>query len=519
MVGVVAVIRLVTAVFLAGCTPGPVAPGSPTVPDVVLVSIDTLRADHLGSYGYERPTSPFIDSLATAGLRWDHARSPSPWTLPSHVTMLSGVLPHHHLSVEDDIGIAPDLPLLAESMATGGFATGGFTSTLFVSRKYGFERGFDHFDDGGIETSKQNLAGEVTATGVVDGALKWMSRRETGEPVFLFLHFYDTHYAYDPPAPYNTLFDRAPTADDPTYKTYHHYLKHPLSEEQLAHQVAQYDEAIRYVDAEIERLHAAMAAAGRDATWVITADHGEEFGERGSWGHAHTLYPEQLRVPLVMSGARVPTQGVVGQVVGLEDIAPTLAGLVGAQLAAGDGRALELDPAATTDPARRFPAGTSRFTTQRIGLWEADARLDIDLVSDQRQLYLTGSDPQERYDHLLSLEQPHVRALQLEDHLWLELGTPWECTQPGTVTARKGQLIQGSPSGRRSTCQAGERFAVFPLDAEVSHSAGDTRYRAGERLPEVGAPLAYHGFGGQVVKLTPEQRAQLEALGYIQGDD
>jgi len=502
------------------------APGNPTVPDVVLVSIDTLRADHLGSYGYERPTSPFIDDLATAGLRWDHARSPSPWTLPSHVTMLSGVLPHHHLAVEDDIGIDPDLPLLAESLATQGFATGGFISTLFVSRKYGFERGFDHFDDGGIETSKQNLAGEVTATDVVDGALKWLRRREAGEPAFLFLHFYDTHYAYDPPAPYDTLFDRAPTADDPTYKKYHHYLKHPLSDEQLAHQEAQYDEAIRYVDTELERLHAAMATAGRDATWVITADHGEEFGERGSWGHAHTLYPEQLRVPLVMSGARVPTHGVVRQVVGLEDIAPTLAGLVGADHAAGDGRPLELDPAATTDHTRRFLAETSRFTTQRMGLWNGGYRMDVNVPTDKRELYDTRVDPQELKDihtnksaqmSLVTTEELLGGVMYIA--LWEELGTPWICTQPGTVTVRRGQIIQGSPSGHRTACIAGERFAVFPLDAEISHSEEPTRYRAGGLLPEADAPLAYHGAGGQAVQLTPEQRAQLEALGYIQGSD
>ena len=502
--------------LLAGCIQRPIPAGDPAVPDVVLVSIDTLRADHLGSYGYERDTSPFIDGLAARGLRWEHARAPAPWTLPSHVTMLSGVLPQHHLAVEDDIGIAPDLPLLAESLAARGFATGGFTSTLFVSRKYGFERGFDHFDDGGITTTKQNLAGEVTATDVVDGALKWLGRREAGEPVFLFLHFYDTHYAYDPPAPFDTLFDRAPRDDDARYKKYHHYLEHPLDPAQLEHQVAQYDEAIRYVDSELERLHAALEATGRQATWVITADHGEEFGERGSWGHAHTLYPEQLRVPLVVSGARAPSAGVVQQVVGLEDIAPTLAGLVGAELAAGDGRVLALDPAAQTDPERRFLAETSRFDTQRIGLWEHGMRLDIDQAADARQLYLTDSDPQERYDHLLDLDQPHVQAVLLESHLWAALGAPWECAQPGTVSARGGLIIQAAPRGRKLGCAAGDRFAVYPLDAEISHSADPVRYRAGEHPPEAGAPLRWHGGLGQAVRLTPEQRAQLEALGYLQ---
>ncbi len=504
------------AVMVAGCTPGPVAPGDPALPDVVLVSIDTLRADHVGSYGYERDTTPFIDSLASRGLRWEHARSPSPWTLPAHVTLLSGALPHHHLAVEDDLGIPAELPLLPERMKARGFATAGFVSTLFVSRKYGFERGFDHFDDGDIKTSKQNLAGEVTATDVVDGALKWLRRREAGEPAFLFLHFYDAHYAYDPPAPFDTMFDRAPEEGDATYKTYFHHKKHPLDQEQLAHQIAQYDEAIRYVDSELARLHAAMTEAGRTATWVITADHGEEFGERGSWGHAHTLYPEQLRVPLVIGGERLPAVGVVEQVVGLEDIAPSIAALVGAELPARDGRPLYLDPSAETDPERGFLAETSRFATQRAGLWQGGDRVDVDAVGGSRELFHSDEDPGEQRD---VARQEAERVSRLEAVLWRELGAPWECARAGQVLARKGHIVQGALGARELDCEVGDRFAVFPLDAEISHSEGDIRHRAGERLPEQGAPLVWHGAEGQAVELTPAQRAQLEALGYLQGED
>ncbi len=504
------------ALGATGCTPAPLAPGDPALPDVVLVSIDTLRADHLGSYGYERDTTPFIDELARRGLRWEHARSPSPWTLPAHVTLLSGALPHHHLAVEDDLGIPAELPLLPERMKARGFATAGFVSTLFVSRKYGFERGFDHFDDGDIKTSKQNLAGEVTATDVVDGALKWLRRREAGEPAFLFLHFYDAHYAYDPPAPFDTMFDRAPEEGDATYKTYFHHKKHPLDQEQLAHQIAQYDEAIRYVDSELARLHAAMEQAGRGATWVVTSDHGEEFGERGSWGHAHTLYPEQLRVPLVMGGERLPTTGVVRQVVGLEDIAPSIAALVGAELPAKDGRPLALDPAAETDPERRFLAETSRFSTQRAGLWQEGYRVDIDAAGGTRELYHSQQDPHEQRE---IARQEAERVSRLEATLWQQLGAPWECGQAGRVSVRQGHIVQGALGSRALDCQVGERFAVFPLDAEIRHSGADTRYRAGESLPEPGAPLAWHGAEARAVQLSPEQRAQLEALGYIQGDE
>ncbi len=499
-----------------GCKAKEVPAGSPKLPDVVLVSIDTLRADHLGCYGYERATSPFIDGLAQRGTRFEHARSPSPWTLPSHVTMLSGWLPHRHLAVEDDIGIADDVPLLAETMAAEGYATGGFTSTLYVSRTYGFERGFDAFDDFGIDSSKKNLKGEVTATDVVDRALRWLKEQRPGAPVFLFLHFYDTHYAYDPPAPYDTMFDRAPAPDDPSYRKYHHYLEHPLEDDVMAHQVAQYDEAIRYVDAELERLHGAMTGAGRSATWVVTSDHGEEFGERGSWGHAHTLYPEQLRVPLVITPPLGRTGTVEKTVVGLQDLARFVA-----LLPSQSGASLELErsfdsphPGATS---RVLVSDTSRFSTKRIGLWQDGWRLDLDVARGHRELYDTRTDPHERQD-VASQHPERVQALEAD--LWSALGTPWECVQAGPVRARKGRLVRdGALLEQKAELNAGARFQVYPTDAWVSHGSSEARFRAGETYPRGEAPLAYHGSQGRAVSLTPEERAQLEALGYLQGEE
>jgi arylsulfatase A-like enzyme len=508
-------IPLVAALLLAGCTPAPVPPGDPARPDLILVSIDTLRADHLSSYGYPRPTSPFMDELAARGLRWEHARAPSPWTLPSHLTLMSGWLPHHHGAVEDDIGIAPQVPLLAETVGGAGFTTAGFVATLYVSRKFGFERGFHHFDDGGIRDSKQNLKGEVDATDVVDAALAWLRRREAGEPCFLFLHFYDVHYAYDPPAPYDTLFDRAPREDDPTYRKYHHYLRHPLEPAQLEHQVAQYDEAIRYVDAELARLSEALRAAGREATWIVTSDHGEELGERGSWGHAHTLYPEQLRVPLIVSGARVPRTGVSAEVVGLQDLAPSVAAMVGASHPPGDGRPIALDPQAAPRPERAFVGDTSRFSTNRLGLWLDGWRLDLDLAEGATALFDTRADPGEQRD--LSREQPE-RAAALEARLWQELGSPWEARGPVALRSRKGVLVSGGQRlGRAGTLAQGERFQVVPVDAELAVE-DQQRWFDALHPPGPEAPFGWQGLEARGVELSAEERAQLEALGYIQGE-
>ena len=486
---------------------------------MVLVSVDTLRADHLSCYGHVRPTSPFIDGLAQRGVRFTGARSPSPWTLPAHVTLLSGLLSPHHLVVDDDARIGAAVPLLAESMAAGGFHTGGFVSTLFVSRKYGFERGFEHFDDFRIRTPEQNLAGDVDAAQVVDAALGWWARLPAGQPVFAFLHVYDVHYEYDPPAPYDTLFDRAPRDSDPRFTNYFKHLRSPPAAEQLEHQRAQYDEAIRYVDDQLARLAASLDAAGRAVSWVITADHGEEFGERGSWGHAHTLYPEQLHVPLVMSGARVSGGGaaerVVEQVVGLQDVAPTVAAWAG-QVYPCDG--VDLSPLLVGGELqeRSFLADTSRFSTNRFSIYRAGWRLDVDLKHGGRELYHVAVDAMERHD--LHAEE-EARAKRMEQQLWASVGQPWSARSDVSLTASGAWFLRGDALHRRRLAlEAGERFQLLPFDASVTDGSGGEGWRAVAGMqPGDGDPLELQTStlaGG--VRLTDDERQRLEALGYIQ---
>ena len=168
-------------------------------PDVILVSIDTLRADHLSCYGYERETSPFLDRLAVKGVRFTDARSPSHWTLPTHTTMMTGLHPHRHGVVDDTVQRSSETEMLAELMQKNGYRTAGVVSSLYVSSVFGFDKGFDHFEDFALHTERANLSGQVDAKGVVDAALAWWKKQEEGKPIFLFVHFYDAHYAYEPP--------------------------------------------------------------------------------------------------------------------------------------------------------------------------------------------------------------------------------------------------------------------------------------------------------------------------------
>lgn len=458
-------------------------------PDIVLISIDTLRADHLGAWGYERPTSPNLDALAARGTRFAMARSPSPWTLPSHTTMLTGLLPLEHGVVDDRS--ANHSPMVQSRLQEAGYATAGFVTSIFVGRRYGFDTGFDDFTDFGVRTKKSNLERTPNAERLVNKALDWLQERE-GESAFVFLHLYDVHYPYDAPDGFDRQFDRPSRDEELTYKKYFHYLKHPLSPEQMEHQKAQYDEEIAYVDQQLGRLIEAYGE--REVIFIVTADHGEEFGERGSWGHGHTLGPEQLHVPLIISGAG--PAGVVETAVGLQDIAPTLAELGGVE-ALGSG--MSLVPALSGEPLpeRAFVCDTSRFSTNRLGVYEAGDRVDWDLSQDLRVL---TSDPGE----LLPVQDP-VREQELLSHAFALLGSPWSAQEPVSIS-RGVALIDGALSSEG----VGD-FAVVPSDAMVGEWSVRTP-------PPADAGVAYRGLLEGGVDLSPEERQALEALGYIQGD-
>ena len=384
-------------------------------------------------------------------------------------------------------------------------------------------RGFDFFDDHGITTEKINLSGSVTADKVLGSAVDWIEDVPAGEPVFLFLHFYDVHYHYDPPAPFSTMFDRAPTSKDRRFKNYYAHKKRPLTKKQAAHQLAQYDESIRYVDAELEKLHALLSKAGRKTRWVVTSDHGEEFGERESWGHAHTLYAEQLRVPLIISGDGLPEGVVIEDAVGIHDIATTVAPWVDGALPAADG--IDLAPAmgGAPLPDRAFPAETFRFKTRRISLYEKGLRLEWDVNADRRELFSSDTDLLETTD--LAQIQP-ADMMRLTKRAEQVFGKPWQANASGVVLARKG-VVLGNGAHKRGRVEPGQTFQVLPYDAKVRFKvprSGDDAQgpwrSTGGKLPPEGAPVSYQAeVKAAGVTLDDETRRKLEALGYVQGEE
>ena len=430
--------------------------------------------------------------------------------------MLTGLWPTAHGVIEDDRSLAPDAPWMPERLQAAGWRTAAFVSTVYVSAAYGFARGFDRYEDYGI-TERDNLKHPVRLDRIVDDAVTHVKSVGADAPVFLFVHTYDVHYPYRCPAPYETRFDRAGTPQSTQYRTYQHYQKRPLSDEQLAHQIAQYDECIAYVDAQLARLHAAFEDSGRTAWWVVTADHGEELGERGSWGHAHTLNREALHVPLVVSGPAL-APAVRSERVGTIDVAATLAGIAGIGAVAGGG--VDLRGAV---PERPFVGETARFDSARLSWEDGDRKLDLDLAHRDTRLYDTQADPDEKLDRAAA-EPERVAALQRA--LLGFVGAPW-LLDPGVTVSSDGTFWRDEAlTGSRVSNDGASpvHLGLWPPDADVRATragTGDATVGAGaaQAAGATDAAPALRFDGARLdapVTLSDATRQQLEALGYVQ---
>ena len=282
---------------------------------VILISVDTLRRDHVGAYGYPKPTSPTLDALAGTGLLAEDAVSVSSWTLPAHLSMLTSVLPGTHGGTSQKQGFNRSVPSVAEILKGRGFATHAVTSHLYVSKTYGVEAGFDSL----------NFRQDRLAANVANHAMDLVDRFGD-RPFFIFLHFYDPHWHYSPPEGVLRLFESSYAgALTGNLKSFQKLGPEQVKPADLDHLLALYDGEIRYTDNEIGRLisHLKEREVFRNTLLVVTSDHGEEFLEHGSWEHQKTLYEEVIRVPLIVAGPGVTARRET-QPVSLLDIAPTL---------------------------------------------------------------------------------------------------------------------------------------------------------------------------------------------------
>ncbi|MEO8502564.1 MAG: sulfatase-like hydrolase/transferase [Acidobacteriota bacterium] len=362
-----------------------------------MITLDTVRADHLGCYGSASAETPNLDRLAREGTRFDSVTAAAPLTLPAHSTLLSGVSPAHH-GVHENGGqpFPAELPTLATRLHDAGYDTAAFVAAFVLDRRFGLARGFELYDDE-IARGPGNATLEAERPGpaVVDRALAWL-RRDRQAPFFLWVHLYDAHAPYTPPEPFKSRH-----AGDP------------------------YAGEIAGVDAQVGRLLESLSIAGiLDHTLVaVVADHGEGLGEHGESRHGLLLYESTLRVPLLMRAPGVLAAGAkVARPVGAADLAPTLLGLLGVPSGAsapslpGDGRDLSTALRSGQEPA---PADLYAETEYpRLFGWgelRALRRGDRKLISGPRpELFDLVRDATEAHD--LMTEEPRA-ATALETTL------------------------------------------------------------------------------------------------------
>ena len=348
-------------------------------PNVLLVSIDSLRADHVGSYGYTRDTSPTIDRLARRGVLFESAISSASWTIPAHMTMLTGLPPEVHDVRTNTRALGPDALTLAKVLQDAGYETAAFVSGPTVMAQYGFGRGFALFDESMVQTNRARAHLGITSPGLADLVDGYLERWDYGgreAPFFVFLHMWDVHYDYTPPEPYDRMFDPDYTGDLTSVNFEHNPKINPgMDKRDLQHLIALYDGEIRFTDEHLGRVLDRLRAMGvlDDTIVVVTSDHGEEFFEHGLKGHAKTLYDEVLHVPLVISyPRRVRFAQRVRQQVRMMDVAPTILGLARVPVPPGFGAAGLAKPYALADLSP-FIAGVR----PRLGVPELPAFSDL----------------------------------------------------------------------------------------------------------------------------------------------
>ncbi|HEV8441086.1 MAG TPA: sulfatase [Methylomirabilota bacterium] len=361
----------------------------PARPNIVLIVIDTLRADHLSCYGYPRQTSPWLDRIADTGVVYDNAMSAAAWTPPSHASIFTGAYPSRHGVDRSHLVLGPDLIPLPEALRRHGYRTFGVSSNYWLSRETRFDRGFDHFvhswqlvqTRGNARLERQHqkdgisLAASLdgweqghgwlhTCGGMVnslyerstrslrrslhlydDGAWRvnsvvggWMREwKRLDTPFFAFVHYMEPHLRYAPPGRYRKLHvprsvdeRRLARVNQDSYR----YLtgRAPMGEEDFAILRGLYDGEISYVDARVGQLCAALRDQGLldNTLLVITSDHGENLGEHGLMDHVYCVYDTLLHVPLIIAGpSDFPRGHRVTEVTQTPDLFPTMLTLAG----------------------------------------------------------------------------------------------------------------------------------------------------------------------------------------------
>jgi choline-sulfatase len=355
----------------------------PRARNLLLITIDTLRADHVGAYGYARARTPALDALAAGGARFDRAYAAAPITLPSHATIFTGRYPQGHGARDNGLHVSATVPTLATVLHARGFRTAAFVAAFPLDHQFGLNRGFDVYGDRLPRQPNGQPANERPAADVVSDAIAWLHQQSatSNQQFLLWVHLFDPHAPYGDPGSQRPVLDR-------------------------------YDEEIATADREIGRLLQALGAARGETLVVAAGDHGEAFGEHGEYAHSIFVYDTTLRVPLMMNGPGIAPGTRIAAAVTLADLAPTLVRAVGATMADVDGIDLMPIVAGGAAPQRELYAesfapllefGWSPLRAVRSGSWKY-------VAAPKPELYDVERDPGEERN-VVSSQQATATAL------------------------------------------------------------------------------------------------------------
>jgi len=412
------------------CALGACAPGEPP-PNVLLISIDSLRPDHLGAYGYERATSPNIDSLAAEGTLFEAAISTTTWTLPAHASMLTSLYPEVHGASQDGTRLSESAVLVSERLREDGYYTGAVVSAPYLHRDFGFDQGWDVYDDEPTiferRTENANPSHWGVTSPTVHARAVDLIERADGAPFFLFVHYWDVHYDYAPPPPYDTMFDPAYAGDVTSLNfEFNEAIHRRMNPRDLQQVVALYDGEIAHTDAYVGKLFAELKARGlwTNTMVVLTADHGDEFFEHGQKGHRKNLFAPTLDVPIIIKlpGTSTPIPRVAIPV-SLVDIVPTIleaAALPALEWSHGTSL-LGLMDGSSTDGGFRFAALFDRLRVVVGGDLKLISRWDLPAERGrQLSLYDLRRDPGER-ENLEAVREIARERLWAAQNQWLSV--------------------------------------------------------------------------------------------------
>jgi len=376
--------RIVLVLLIcAGCTAPPLEQTTTTAArHLVLVTIDTLRADRVGAYGYARARTPRIDALSTRGVRFEHAFAAAPITLPSHASLMTGRYPPGHGARHNGIRVDPAVPTLAKALSGAGFATGAFVSAFPLDRRFGLNAGFTEYSDRMPRGVRGRLENERPGRDTINDALAWLTTvKGAGHRIFLWVHLFEPH------APYGQAGSGRPVAD-------------------------RYDDEIAESDVQIGRILDALGPDAASSVIVVASDHGEAFGEHGEVSHSLFVYDTTLRVPLVITGPGVPARSVAVPV-SLVDVAPTVLPLLG--LARFDSDGVDLSRTFTGASLAPRDLYAESFAPLLDFGWSPLRSLRSDgfkyIEAPRAELYDTTRDPGETQD-LSTADLPRAAGLR-----------------------------------------------------------------------------------------------------------